>query len=118
MLELNKEIGIVIYMDIDKDLALERTLSRLICSSCGASYSSASLELKPKIDGICDRCGHMLRVRGDDNPEVFSNRFDTYLRETKPLIDYYNSLGILKTITVLKNDTAQDVFNKIEQFLK
>ncbi|MBQ6494576.1 MAG: adenylate kinase [Bacilli bacterium] len=118
LLELNKEIGIVIYMDIDKDLALERTLSRLICSSCGASYSSASLELKPKIDGICDRCGHMLRVRGDDNPEVFSNRFDTYLRETKPLIDYYNSLGILKTITVLKNDTAQDVFNKIEQFLK
>ena len=117
LLELNKEIGIVIYMDIDKDLALERTLSRLICSSCGASYSSASLELKPKIDGICDRCGHMLRVRGDDTPEVFSNRFDTYLKETKPLIDYYNSLGILHTIKVEVKDTAQDIFNKIKKII-
>ena len=45
LLELNKEIGIVIYMDIDKDLALERTLSRLICSSCGASYSSELVQL-------------------------------------------------------------------------
>ena len=115
--ELNKDIGMVIYMEIDKDLALKRTLSRLMCSSCGASYSSVSEELKPKIDGICDRCGHMLRVRGDDTPEVFSNRFDTYLKETKPLIDYYNSLGILKIVKVELTDTAQDVFNKIKQVI-
>ena len=104
-------------MDIDKDLALERTLSRVICSSCGASYSNSVSELKPKIDGICDRCGHSLRLRQDDNPEVFSNRFDTYLRETKPLIDYYNSRGLLKTIKVNSTDTAQDVFNKIKEII-
>lgn len=117
LLELNKDIGIVIYMDIDKDLALERTLCRIICSSCGASYSSAVADLKPKIDGICDRCGHSLRLRKDDTPEVFSNRFDTYLKETKPLVDYYNSLGVLKTIKVTKDDSVQDIFNKIKQCL-
>ena len=117
LLELNKDIGIVIYMDIDKDLALERTLCRIICSSCGASYSSAVDDLKPKIDGICDRCGHSLRLRKDDTPEIFSNRFDTYLKETKPLVDYYNSLGVLKTIKVTKDDSVQDIFNKIKQCL-
>lgn len=117
LLELNKDIGIVIYMDIDKDLALERTLCRIICSSCGASYSSAVADLKPKIDGICDRCGHSLRLRKDDTPEVFSNRFDTYLKETKPLVDYYNSLGVLKTIKVTKDDSVQDIFNKVKQCL-
>ena len=117
LLELNKDIGIVIYMDIDKDLALERTLCRIICSSCGASFSNVVADLKPKIDGICDRCGHSLRLRKDDTPEVFSNRFDTYLKETKPLVDYYNSLGVLKTIKVTKDDSVQDIFNKIKQCL-
>lgn len=117
LLELNKDIGIVIYMDIDKDLALERTLCRIICSSCGASFSNVVADLKPKIDGICDRCGHSLRLRKDDTPEIFSNRFDTYLKETKPLVDYYNSLGVLKTIKVTKDDSVQDIFNKIKQCL-
>ena len=117
LLELNKDIGVVIYMDIDKNLALSRTLSRIICSSCGTSYSNSVSELKPKIDGICDKCGHTLRLRGDDTPEVFLSRFDTYLRETNPLINYYNSLGVLRTVKVLENDSAEDVFNKIKHFI-
>ena len=117
LVELNKDIGTVIYMDVDKNLALRRTLDRVICSSCGTSYSSTVTDLKPKIDGICDRCGHSLRLRGDDTPEVFSNRFDTYLRETKPLIDYYESLGVLKTVKVEATDSVYDVFNKIKQIL-
>ncbi len=115
--ELNKDIGVVIYMDIDKNLALRRTLDRVICSSCGTSYSSTVDELKPKIDGICDRCGHSLRLRGDDTPEVFSNRFDTYLTQTKPLIDFYTSRGVLKTVSVEATDSALDVFNKIKQYI-
>ena len=115
--ELNKDVGVVIYMSIDEELALSRTLSRLTCSSCGASYNNSVLELKPKIDGICDRCGHTLRVRSDDNKETFLNRFDTYVRETKPLIDYYNNLGILKTINVDADNSADDIFNEIKDIL-
>lgn len=115
--ELNKDIGVVIYMSIDEELALSRTLSRLTCSSCGASYNSSVLELKPKIDGICDKCGHTLRVRSDDNRETFLNRFDTYVRETKPLIDYYNNLSVLKTINVGADKSADDIFNEIKDIL-
>ena len=35
--ELNKDLGIVIFLDIDKELATKRALSRLMCSNCGSS---------------------------------------------------------------------------------
>ena len=117
LLELNKDIGVVIYMDIDKELVMNRAMDRLTCSCCGSSYSKTVVELKPRIDGICDKCGHALKVRDDDNPDTFLNRFDTYLRETNPLIEYYQSLGILKRIKVDANDSAQDVFNKIKDII-
>ena len=115
--ELSKEMGVVIFMDIDKSLALNRTLSRLICSSCGASFNTNVEELKPHVAGICDKCGGNLKVRSDDNKETFLNRFDTYLRETKPLIDYYNELGVLRTIKVGANESAQDIFNEIKNII-
>lgn len=117
LLELRKEVGLVIFLDIDKDLALKRTLSRVICSSCGTSYNSNVVELRPRIDGICDKCGHALSVRSDDTKETFLNRFDTYLRETNPLINYYNELGILRVIKIEEQDSAQDIFNKIKMLI-
>lgn len=115
--ELNKDIGVVIYMEIDKNLALERTLSRMICSSCGTSYNTNVAELRPRIDGICDKCGHTLKVRSDDNKNTFLNRFDTYLTETNPLINYYEELGILRKIEIHEKDSAQDIFNEIKNIL-
>lgn len=115
--ELRKDIGLIIFLDIDKELALKRTLSRTICSACGSSYNLAVTELKPRIDGICDRCGHALCIRSDDNKETFPNRFDTYLRETNPLINYYNELGILRRIKIEEQDTAHDIFNKIKMLM-
>lgn len=115
--ELNKDIGVVIYMEINKNLALERTLSRMICSSCGTSYNTNVAELRPRIDGICDKCGHTLKVRSDDNKNTFLNRFDTYLTETNPLINYYEELGILRKIEIHEKDSAQDIFNEIKNIL-
>lgn len=114
MQELRKDVGVVIFMDIDREVALNRTLSRIVCSACGTSYNRLVPGLQPKIDGFCDKCGHTLEVRSDDNPEVFVNRFDTYLRETKPLIDYYQQKGILRQIKVESTDSTQDVFEKIK----
>lgn len=112
--ELRIDIGLVIYMDIDKELAMARSLSRVICSSCGASYNSNVPELRPKLDGICDKCGHALKVREDDNQDTINTRYDTYVAETQPLIDYYTEQGILKDIKIEEQDSAQDVFNKIK----
>ena len=37
--ELGYNKGVVIFFDIDKERALKRTLSRIVCSNCGSSYN-------------------------------------------------------------------------------
>ena len=115
--ELRKEVGLVIYLDMDRDLALSRSLSRVICSSCGASYNITVEELKPKLEGICDKCGHQLTTREDDNAQTAINRYETFINETKPLIEYYRNQNILKSIKIEKNDGAQEVFRKIKEII-
>lgn len=114
---LNKDIGVVIFMDIDKDLALERTLSRVICPKCGATYNLLVDNLKPKSNGICDKCGESLKTRTDDNEKTFIKGFDTYMKETTPLIEFYQNKGVLKTIKVSREKSAQDIFNQIKQII-
>ncbi|MEE3343887.1 MAG: nucleoside monophosphate kinase [Bacilli bacterium] len=115
--ELRIDLGLVIYMDISKELSMSRSLSRVICSSCGASYNSNIPELRPKLDGICDKCGHALKVREDDNQETINTRYDTYLAETQPLIEYYTEQGILKDVKIEENDNTQDIFAKIKAII-
>lgn len=117
MQELGMNVGLVIFMDIDRDLALKRTLGRIVCSACGSSYNKEVPGLIPRIDGFCDKCGHTLRVRSDDSLETFANRFDTYLEQTKPLIEYYNQRGILRALKVEEHDSTEDVFEKIKSII-
>ena len=114
--ELGYDKGVVIFFDIDKDRALTRTLSRIICSSCGSSYNLLVDELKPKKENICDRCGHELVTRNDDTREVFIHRFDTYMNSTKDLIEYYDKLGLLYRIEVL-DKTASEIFEEVKKVL-
>lgn len=115
--DLGKDIGLVIFMDIDRELALKRTISRIVCSACGASYNKEIPELNPRIDGFCDKCGHVLEVRSDDKVETAITRFDTYLAQTKPLIDYYRQRGILRELKIEEHDSAEDVFEKIKSII-
>ena len=116
LLELGYDKGIVIFFDIDRELALKRTLSRIICANCGSSYNLLVDELKPKKENICDRCGHELKTRTDDTEAVFIHRFDTYMNSTKELIDYYDKLGMLHTIEVLEKPASQ-IFAEVKKVL-
>jgi adenylate kinase len=114
--ELNYGKINVIFFDIDRDLALERTLSRIVCPNCGSSYNLLVEDLKPKKDNICDRCNHELTTRDDDTREVFLHRFDTYLNSTKELMDYYQDLGVLTKIEVLEK-SANTIFEEVKKVL-
>ncbi len=93
--ELNKDIGIVIVLDIDKEIAKSRISGRCSCPKCGKVYNVNREELKPKKDGICDDCSTTLKFRDDDNPNVYDERYNTYLEKTEPLISYYDKKGIV-----------------------
>lgn len=114
--ELNYDKGVVIFFDIDKETALKRTISRIICPNCGSSYNLLIEELKPKEENICDRCHHELKTRSDDTEEVFIHRFDTYINSTKELISYYENLNILHRIEVL-DKSANTIFEEVKKVL-
>lgn len=87
----------VIYLDIAMEVAIKRALGRLTCE-CGASYNKYNDLFKPKVEWICDNCGKELSQRSDDNEESFKVRFETFLNNNKPIIEYYDGLGKLHTI--------------------
>jgi len=115
--ELSYDMGVVIFLDIDKDTAMKRALSRVVCSKCGLSYNLDNKELSPIKEGICDACGGTLKTRGDDNKETFITRFDTYMKETYPLIEYYEKKNNLVKIEV-SNLTADEVFEEVKKVIK
>lgn len=115
--ELGKDLGIVIYIDITKDMALNRSISRITCPKCKRIYNKASEELKPSVEWICDDCGVELVQRSDDTAEVFVKRFDEYMEKTMPLYDYYKNKGVLEVIKASpsKIDTFNEAVKVIEK---
>ncbi|PER47318.1 adenylate kinase [Bacillus thuringiensis] len=96
MKDLGKKIDYVLNINVDSGLLLKRLTGRRICKECGATYH---LEFNPpaKAD-VCDKCGGELYQRSDDNEETVANRLDVNIKQTKPLLDFYDELGYLKSI--------------------
>ncbi len=111
---LNKDY-IVIYLDLPKEEALKRIAGRLNCS-CGKTYNTLINSLKPKKEGICDICGNTLIKRDDDNQESFLVRYNSYLENTKPIINYYLSNKRLIKIDAAKD--KQSVYQDIIEVIK
>jgi len=95
-LEKIAKIDLVINLKVPDDIIITRLSNRLICSKCGAIYNL--LTLKPKKEGVCDKCGGKLYRREDDRPEVIRERLNIYRKQTEPLIDYYTKKGLLRNV--------------------
>lgn len=93
-------INVVIRLVVPDWIIIQRLSSRRICSDCGTVYNLQFL--KPKQEGICDKCGGKLYQRQDDNPQVIKMRLDLYEQETRPLLNYYKT----KSVHVIKHKTA------------
>lgn len=113
--KLNVTDYVAIYLDLDMDTALKRALGRLTCS-CGMSYNSYFDELKPKTEGICDKCRGKLVKRNDDNEESFKQRFATYLENTTPIINFYEQKKVLVKIDASRD--SKSISNDIKDIVK
>lgn len=113
--ELNKDLGYVFLLDVDKELAKKRIVGRISCPKCGAVYNEYIEDTQPKEKGICDNCHIALVKREDDNKETFEKRFSTYFSKTEPLINYYKEKGVLYNIPAsCGKDTT---FNAIKEVI-
>ncbi|OZI13172.1 adenylate kinase [Bacillaceae bacterium SAS-127] len=114
MEELGKSINFVINVDVDKDILMARLTGRRICKDCGATYHMVFNA--PTVEDKCDRCGGELYQRADDNEETVQNRLDVNLKQTQPLLDFYEQKGYLKNINGQKE--IHVVFEDIDELLK
>ena len=92
--------GDAVQYAIDVDVPDEEIVSRMsgrrACVNCGGTYHVVTIP--PKKEGICDNCGANLVLRDDDQPETVKKRLNVYHEQTQPLIEYYKSKGILKSV--------------------
>ena len=110
---LDSKIDYVINIDVDLDILKERLTGRRICRSCGATYHM--IFNPPAVAGTCDKCGGELYQRKDDNEETVGNRFDVYVSQTKPLLDYYSLAGNL--VNINGQQSIDLVFAEIQDVL-
>ena len=111
----NEKIDYVIYLSVDKEIAKKRILGRISCPKCGSVYNTMIEGMNSKVDMICDNCNSELTKRIDDTEETLSTRYDTYIRETEPLIEYYKNKGFLYQIDSSKD--TMTVYNDIKNIL-
>lgn len=111
---LGVRIDAVLTINVSDERIVKRMSGRRVCE-CGASYHTESL--RPKVDGICDKCGKKLYIRKDDEPETVLNRLQTYHAQTEPVIGYYRGEGLLVEVEgqELVEDTTKLVKQALEQ---
>lgn len=103
--KLNSKIDLVILVDASDEMIAERLMGRRVCENCGEIFHIVTL--KPKVDGICDKCGGKLIQRKDDTKEVIMDRLKTYHESTEPLVEYYTKQNLVKSISGFIGDKTE-----------
>jgi adenylate kinase len=111
--ELSKQIDYVVNIEVNKDILMERLTGRRICKDCGATYHL--IFNPPAVQGECDKCGGELYQRADDNEETVANRLEVNLKQTEPLLNFYNDKGYLRNIN--GEQDIDNVFVDVNQLL-
>ena len=95
--KLGMPIDIAVYFKTSIDTVISRLAGRRLCKNCGANYHIVNMP--PKKENTCDKCGGELYQRKDDNAATIEKRLEVYNNQTKELIDYYKGKGILKEVS-------------------
>jgi len=88
---------VAVLIDVPQEMLEKRMTGRRNCPVCGEIYN---IYFKPpKSDNVCDfHPQAQLVQRADDNVETVKARLATYEEQTRPLIEYYKSANLLRTV--------------------
>jgi len=98
--QLDKALDAVISLDVDIEALVERLTGRRTCKGCGRGFHVRFDP--PKQSGVCDACGGELMQRDDDQETTIRKRLDVYREQTEPLVAYYRTAGLLRTVDGMK----------------
>ena len=106
---------IPVLIDVPHELLEKRMTGRRNCPVCNEIYN---IYFKPpRNDNVCDAHPEIQLVqRADDNPETVRARLATYDEQTRPLIDYYRSAGVLQTVDGTRE--PEEIYRDIEEIVR
>ena len=109
----NLLIGSIIYLKVSKEIIEKRILGRVICEKCNKIFN----ELINHEEIQKHECGgKYLKKRQDDDKGLILKRFDTYISETKPVLDFYaNRTNFFEIDASVEID---EITRKIEEIIK
>jgi adenylate kinase len=81
-------VDLVVYLNTSDEIIIKRLTGRLVCSKCGANFHTVNMP--PKVNGLCDNCQGSLYQRSDDNEITVRKRLEVYKNEVASLIKYYD----------------------------
>ncbi len=110
--ELRREVSAAVLIEVDEDEVVRRLGGRRTCPNGHVFHVEFD---PPEKEGVCDVCGADLETRDDDEPDVIRHRLATYRDKTEPLIDYYESRGVLKRVD--GDRTPEEVTDTIRKLL-
>lgn len=94
--ELKLPLTAVLSIEVPSEQLIIRLSGRRMCQVCGSIFHI--LYNAPQQEGLCDKCGGCLYQRSDDSAQTVQNRLKVYQAQTLPLIEYYQSKGLLAQI--------------------
>lgn len=111
--DIEMPLDAAVLMDVDFDILMKRLTGRRTCSATGKLLNihfSAPEEFE-----ACRRAGGELIQREDDNEETIGNRLAVYREQTEPLIEFYRSRKLLKTIDA--DGSIDEVYERLLKIL-
>jgi adenylate kinase len=87
----------VIAIEVEEEAMVERITGRFTCANCGQGYHDRFQ--RPRVEGVCDACGGTrFTRRSDDNAATVRERLKAYDLQTRPMLDYYRKLGLVRPV--------------------
>lgn len=102
----------IIFIDIDKDIALKRVTGRLMCKNCNEIYNKYVDNLE---NNKCKVCGGSLYTRDDDKIETYENRYKLFKEKTMPVVEYYKEMSNFYQIS--NNGTFEEMKSQIDNIM-
>ncbi len=104
-----RKIDAILNLMVDEDVVVRRITGRRICPKCGAVYHVENI--KPAVEGKCDKDSSELIQRPDDTEEVVITRLKNYNEQTAPVIDYYKDGNTVYDVNA--DEQAEEVRDKM-----
>lgn len=112
--QIDKPLDAVLLLDIDLDILRKRLTGRRTCSVTGKVLN---IHFSPQQDlDASIAAGGELVHRADDNDETIARRLNVYQEQTRPLIEFYKSIDLLRVVDAM--GTVEEVSERIQQALK